>query len=178
MGDDELQSYVRDIAALSALPAERTRALAEAELVGRDRVDRALADQRRHRDAADAIVRGLAAVEDRLRRLQARTGPVEVAPAENVPESLDALPRFLQSMMRDLESAENAQAWVERARSLPVEGGVSSLRAPIPPATVLSPTPLPERVAAPRSPARHPALIGAGVVVLILIVVVIFIVTR
>ena len=88
----ELDAYLAGLKRLADLPTLHQGALADAQRAGQDDSDRALADERRDRDTAEKTARHLAAAEDRLRRLEARTGPVEASAPEQIPQALADLP--------------------------------------------------------------------------------------
>ena len=181
MSTDSLDAYVRDIAQFVRLPSDRERALAEVERTGRDAIDRAIAEERRQRDVAESVARGLATVEDRLRRLQGRTGQVASLPAEGVPTDLAAMSRFLEGMVRDLDSAEKAQAWVERARAN-LQTGAFRLGPTRSPLSGVPETLTPEQPAVPagKGAAKQvsPTVVIVTVVLLLVIAIVVFLVTR
>lgn len=113
---DDLTSYLDGLVQLAGLPADRERALAEAQRAGQDDVDRALAAERRVKDTAEKARKQLSTVEDGFRRLEARTGPVEAEATMDAWADLAEVPGRLEALLRDLESAAKAQDWVERTR--------------------------------------------------------------
>lgn len=114
---DLLSDYTQVIAGLLRQPEVRDRAVADAQRVGQERIDQALVMQRRNAESADRALRLADQAQSSFRRLESRTGAVEALPAEDVPQDLEALPRYLDELIRDLDAAEKAQQWVERSRA-------------------------------------------------------------
>lgn len=164
----ELNAYLADLVALADLPTQRDRALSEAQRAGQSDIDRAEAEERRVRDSVEQVRRHLATCTDRLRRLEVRTGPVEPDDSVVVPPLTD-LPRFLEGVVRDLDSAAKAQDWVERTRAASVQVPTPAAPTPVPVAPTIAPAPL---TAPPAPVSNRPrttlyAFVAAFVVVLV-----------
>lgn len=175
MGTEDLNSYLEAIARLTRVATDREQALTEAERTGRATLDDVLASERRNRDSADLAQRRLAEVQKNFERLQFRTGPIEPQPPQGVPTTLSAMPGWLASLGREIESVGQAQQWVERATAqlTDVRRSTVSVAAPAQtqPATVLPPL-------QPEVPQKEPpraARVGILVTLLVAVLVVIFI---
>ena len=114
---DPLSDYTQVIAGLLRRPEVRDRAVADAQRVGQERIDQAVVKQRRHGESAERALRLADQARSSLRRLESRTGAVEALPDVDVPQHLEALPRYLDELIRDLDAAEKAQQWVEKSRA-------------------------------------------------------------
>ncbi|QGF23377.1 hypothetical protein [Raineyella fluvialis] len=176
---EDLTAYTRAIAGLLGLPEARDRAVADAQRAGQERIDQALATQRRHAESTNRASRLVEQAQSSLRRLELRTGEVEALAAEDVPRDVESLPQYLDELIRDLEASEKAQQWVEnfRAQQELESDRLAARQSDFRPANA-PPVPVePTALVRPSVPPRT-ALLLAAIAALVLVAITVFLVLQ